>query len=291
MFDTSIEGLRKIIAAGENSSVEFKLRFGAENSIARHLSAFANSGGGIMIFGVADDKNVVGFSGEEEKSQTHARLSRLARKLLPQSNFVTGRAEINGREVIFIVVDEVPASVKPIRIATGDALTLSDGVVVELASAQPTILSASKRFKIFVAMSFRTEEEPALVDYYQAMERAKKATGLPIDLVRIDLVEGDYEISQRIMDEIDKADAVLADFTLSPANVYFEIGYARGRKRRVIQTARKGTTLEFDARNWRTIFYKNATELEKALEKALMEAYAVFNSAEIQETETTPASS
>ena len=123
-------------------------------------------------------------------------------------------------------------------------------------------------------MSFRNEEEPALVDYFEAMQRAKEATKLPIDLVRIDLVEGDYEISQKIMDEIDKSDVVLADFTLSPANVYFELGYARGRKRRIIQTARKGTTLEFDARNWRTIFYKNATELEKALKPALNDAYA-----------------
>jgi nucleoside 2-deoxyribosyltransferase len=65
------------------------------------------------------------------------------------------------------------------------------------------------------------------------------------------------------MDEIDAADIVIADFTLSPANVYFELGYARGKGRRVIQTARRGTVLEFDVRNWRTVFYRNATELEE----------------------------
>ena len=55
-----------------------------------------------------------------------------------------------------------------------------------------------------------------------------KATGFPIDLVRIDLLDGDYEISLKIMDEIDCSDALLADFTLSPANVYFEFGYGTG---------------------------------------------------------------
>jgi uncharacterized protein YqfA (UPF0365 family) len=87
------------------------------------------------------------------------------------------------------------------------------------------------------------------------------------------LVDGDFEISQRIMDEIDASDVVLADFTLNPANVYFELGYARGQKRRIIQTARKGTHLEFDVRDWRTIIYRNATEFEVALKSALREAY------------------
>jgi nucleoside 2-deoxyribosyltransferase len=124
-------------------------------------------------------------------------------------------------------------------------------------------------------MSFRNEEEPSLVDYFSAMQRAVRETRLPIRICRIDLQEGDYEISQQIMDEIDTADVVLADFTLRPSNVYFELGYARGREKYVIQTARKkDTTLEFDVRNWRTIFYRNATELEASLIPALKTAYA-----------------
>jgi hypothetical protein len=98
-------------------------------------------------------------------------------------------------------------------------------------------------------MSFRQEEEPPLVDYFRAMERAAERVPSPrIELVRIDRVEGDYEISARIMEEIDRCDALLADFTLNPRNVYFELGYARGTKR-IIQTARRDTPLEFDVRN------------------------------------------
>ena len=55
------------------------------------------------------------------------------------------------------------------------------------------------------------------------------------------------------MDAIREADVLLADFTLSSANVYFELGCARGQNKRVIQTARKDTRLDFDVRNWRTI--------------------------------------
>lgn len=137
---------------------------------------------------------------------------------------------------------------------------------VKGAASEP---SKRREFITFVAMSFRHEEEPALVDYYRAMERATEKTKHPVTLTRIDLVEGDYEISQKLMDDIDKADIVIADFTLRPSNVYFELGYARGRRKRIIQTARKDTPLEFDIRNWRTVFYRNATELEEKLVQAL----------------------
>ncbi len=76
------------------------------------------------------------------------------------------------------------------------------------------------------------------------------------------------------MNEIDNSDIVIADFTLSPANVYFELGYARGIRKRIIQTARKSTALEFDVRNWRTTFYRNANELEEKLVAELQTAYA-----------------
>ena len=72
-------------------------------------------------------------------------------------------------------------------------------------------------------------------------------------------------ISAGRLDEIDKADLVIADFTLSARNVYFKPGFARGRGKHIIQTARQGTALEFDVRNWGTVFYRNATELEEAL--------------------------
>ena len=38
--------------------------------------------------------------------------------------------------------------------------------------------------------------------------------------------------------------------------------------------SRRDTALEFDVRNWRTIFYANATELEERLVDALTAAYS-----------------
>jgi len=126
-----------------------------------------------------------------------------------------------------------------------------------------------KKFIIFVAMSFCTEEESSLVDYYKSMERAAgRCSTSNIILRRIDEMQGDYEITQALMKEIDNSDVVLADFTLSPQNVYYEVGYARGKGKTLIRIARKDTRLEFDVRNSRTLTYRNATELEELLVKA-----------------------
>ena len=84
---------------------------------------------------------------------------------------------------------------------------------------QPGLKAATS---LLVAMSFRSEEEPNLIDYGKAMERAAARGALEINLAMI----GDYEISQAIMNEIDKSDVVLADYALSLHNVYFEAGYA-----------------------------------------------------------------
>ena len=275
MFDTSPSAILDIISHGENVHVEFKTRF-VERAIARHLTAFANSGGGILIIGVDERNDVLGLS-REEGTATLERLQRLAASLLPPALYKTGTVPVSGKLLVYIVVEEAPDSDKPIRLATGDALGMRDGVVVELETAEPAVAEINRTRRtidVFVAMSFREEEKPSLVDYYEAMKRAAASTRLPLNIIRIDELKGDYEISQRIMDEIDKAQIVLADFTLSPANVYFELGYARGKEKRIIQTARKNTILEFDARNWRTLFYKNATELEKVLIPVFTEAYA-----------------
>lgn len=264
--------IKELISQGEGAHLEFKTRFTSDKFIARHIAAFANSGGGTIIFGVSEKGEILGLSHEEEKEAVY-RLKAIGQQLLPSFVYSLRSIQVDGKSVVYMHVDEAPASERPIRLATGDTLTIRDGVTVEVAQAERAV-KPSRSVRAFVAMSFREEEEPALVDYFRAMQRAVDTTKLPIELFRIDLLEGDYEISQKIMDEIRKSDIVLADFTLSPANVYFEVGYARGCNRQIIQTARKGTQLQFDARNWRTIFYKNATELEASLAGALSKAYA-----------------
>lgn len=110
-----------------------------------------------------------------------------------------------------------------------------------------------------------------LEDGWNAIHRATQRSRCPVELRRIDQSEGDFEVSQRIMDEIDRCEFMIADLTHSPPNVYLEIGYARGVGKPIILVARTGTLLEFNLRTWKTRFYRNATELEEILVPAIKE--------------------
>jgi hypothetical protein len=217
----------------------------------------------------------------EELEQAEAHLQRMGDALLSHPTKI-GTVTLNGAHLLFSVVEPRHPADAPILTARGE-LFVREGALNKFVRAHEDAEQTSPIFfrggvtsepvVIFVAMSFREEQEPALVDYFHAMERAVQQTKLPIVLRRVDLQEGDYEISQQIMNEIDNAQIVIADLTLNSPNVYFELGYARAKKRHIIQTGRKGTALEFDVRNWRTIFYRNATELEERLLGALKDAY------------------
>jgi nucleoside 2-deoxyribosyltransferase len=276
----TVEDLKKIIANGESKTVEFKSNFRSDHEIGRLLSALANTDGGILIIGITDDK-VTGLT-DDEAEYAYRHLDKITSLLLPALATV-GILKIDNTNIVYVNVEKAPEYYVPILTSSGEAfvregprttlvttsdfISLSEKINVE-------VTKVSKEMKVFVAMSFREEEEPALVDYYKAMERGANATKFPFILNRVDLVEGDYEISQKIMDEIDDCDIVITDLTLNSRNVYFELGYARGKMKKIIQTARVNTPLEFDIRNWRTLFYKNATELEEKIRVRYEAAYA-----------------
>jgi hypothetical protein len=265
MIDTTPKGIESVIRGGESSSVEFKRSMPPSADLARIMSAFANSEGGTLLIGVDDNGAIVGVPGYKIP-QAIEEIEKTAESVL-FGPIDFNASKIEGRWVVWVHIPKAPAHLLPVRTADGQVyIRESKSIERKTNDRVPsTAARASKEIVIFVAMSFREGEEPALVDYYRAMDRAAQRTELPIRLERMDLVEGDFEISQEIMNRIDQADAVLADFTLSPKNVYFELGYARGRRKSVIQTAKKDTPLEFDVRNWVTLFYKNATELEELL--------------------------
>ena len=186
---------------------------------------------------------------------------------------MVGVAAVGGRLVAYASVQPAPDHLKPIVTARGEAYIRENAATVLLDPVGGAV-APRRTVRVFVAMSFHEEEEPALTDYWRAMKRAAVDIDLPIEMFRIDLAEGDYEISQAVMEEIDLADIILADFTLGSRNVYFELGYARGKGKRIVQTARSGAPREFDVRNWKTVLYRNATELEEKLKPALRSAYA-----------------
>ncbi len=56
-----IEKVSHLLQQGENNAVEFKSRKTHVDSVAREVTAFANSGGGVILLGVDDDGSVEGL--------------------------------------------------------------------------------------------------------------------------------------------------------------------------------------------------------------------------------------
>lgn len=271
--------VRDLIRHGESQHVEFKTGFNNDEDVARLLVAFANSGGGTILVGVRDDGELAGLP-DAGLRIAGARVRNVAASLLPTPVRME-RVEVDGATILGIHVEPAPESALPLATARGEVL-LRRGSSTVRASKQhhrppPT---AGRELVLFVAMSFRFEEEPALVDYFEAIKRAVSATRLPIRVDRVDLAEGDYEVSTEIVERIGKADIVLCDFTLNSLNVYYEAGVARGAGKYTMRTARKGTVLPFDLATWRTAVYANATQLEAQLGDALVAAYAQLTEAD-----------
>lgn len=61
--------LIKLIEDGENLTVEFKQRFSSEEKIAKEMIAFANTKGGVIIFGVEDDGKICGVLSEKGEAE------------------------------------------------------------------------------------------------------------------------------------------------------------------------------------------------------------------------------
>jgi nucleoside 2-deoxyribosyltransferase len=122
--------------------------------------------------------------------------------------------------------------------------------------------SIEKGSKAFVAMWFDKELNSI---WHDGIKQALEATGY--DPIRIDNVEHNEKICDRIIAEINKAKLVIADFTGHRGGVYFEAGYALGRNIPVIWTCREDDikNAHFDTRQYNHITWNNAGELRDKL--------------------------
>jgi len=93
--------LRKLISGGENQRVDFKYCINDSKKIARTLSAFANTEGGILLLGVRDNGSIAGVDSEEEYYMIDAAAKLYCRPEVPVK---IRQHNINGKTVIEVEV-------------------------------------------------------------------------------------------------------------------------------------------------------------------------------------------
>lgn len=130
-------------------------------------------------------------------------------------------------------------------------------------SPPPAALAPEKK-RVFVAMAFSEEFE----DIYQfGIYEVVRRCGYVCERVDEKTLAG--SIVDQIEESIRTADFIIADLTGERPNVYLEVGYAWGLKRRVLLLARDGTKLHFDLSHHKCIFYRTIGRLAEELEKTI----------------------
>lgn len=59
--------IKKLLNAGEGETLDYKQSISSSKKIAKTMSAFANSKGGVLLVGVRDNRTISGIKSEEEK--------------------------------------------------------------------------------------------------------------------------------------------------------------------------------------------------------------------------------
>ncbi len=96
--------LIELIEEGENIQCEFKRKFSTPEKISREMIAFANTKGGYLLFGVDDDKKIVGVESEKETVEL-VKDAALNYCQLPV-DYTIQYKEIENKEIVIISIPE-----------------------------------------------------------------------------------------------------------------------------------------------------------------------------------------
>lgn len=104
--------LLALIEKGEGQNIEFKQRFSSFNKIAKEFIAFANTNGGIVVFGINDDSSIYGV--ESEKGEAELIIETAEKHCEPPIKYIIDFVDLFGREIVVATIKE--SKNKPHRI-------------------------------------------------------------------------------------------------------------------------------------------------------------------------------
>ena len=94
-----------------------------------------------------------------------------------------------------------------------------------------------------------------------------EGAGLEVDIASE--FAGPGFIIKDIVDQIRRAEVIVADITPENPNVFYELGYADAIGKPTILLAERGRKLPFDVSGMRVLFYENTIPGKKQLEEGL----------------------
>lgn len=200
----SLYELNEIIEAGENQTVEFKRKFTEPEKIAREMIALANTHGGRILFGIDDDKSVVGV--ESEKGEIE--YIDLAAKFYcePELNYSVDILHIYRKDVIIVNIPE--SKTKPHRLIE-NGKNDDDETKVYIRVKDRSVQASKETIKVLKKLRPDSppqiinlgDKEKVLIDYLGSNERItlrqfremlnlsnRRASRILVNLVRADII-------------------------------------------------------------------------------------------------------
>jgi ATP-dependent DNA helicase RecG len=146
--------IQDLLSRPEGKRLEYKRDLSSPAPVMRALSAFANSAGGVLVFGVADDRTVLGV---EDPVAFESRLvnmvsDRIAPRLVPEVDIVPWRST----QLVVVQVHLSPS--RPHRVVADDEVYVRLGASNR--KADPELIAEMRRscrFESFDETAFPTE--------------------------------------------------------------------------------------------------------------------------------------
>lgn len=136
-----------------------------------------------------------------------------------------------------------------------------------------TVLNLAERIKasknVLVIMSF--SEDSSLEDAYESFNEVCSRFSPEYNCQRMDQITDIKRITTEMISRIKKSAFLIVDLTFERPNVYFELGFADALDKPLIVTAKEGTKIHFDAKDFPIIFWSSQTQLKKDLYKRIQQ--------------------
>lgn len=132
-----------------------------------------------------------------------------------------------------------------------------------------TVVNLAERIRVATSvvaiMSF--SEDAALGDAYESFKEV--CTELKYDCKRVDDLAATERILPEILARIQASAFTIVDLSEERPNVYYELGYAEALRKPLIITAKKGTSIHFDAKDFPVIFWDSQKGLKEQLRRKI----------------------